>query len=436
MESAIQYITESERAALLERFLRYVRHWTTSDSGAADSGIQPSTERQWDFARLLANELTLHGVQNVVVTDHCYVHGVLPASIGFESAASICLVAHIDTVDEVSGENVQPQVHIAYDGSPIALSGGVMLDPATDSALAAAGANCETVITADGSTLLGADDKAGIAAIMSAVAYLHEHGEVLHGAIEVLFSPDEETGHGMDHVPLLRSKCAYTVDGGNIGELETECFNACKSELTFTGKAMHTGSARPCMVNAVTLAATFLSLLPRHEAPETTDGYLGFYAPMSVSATMETARVTLFLRDFTEDGMEQRKRTVEQLAQAAVASVASCQSTGAVTVVHTEQYKNMKAGLERTPAVVANLVKAYKMAGVPPHFQPIRGGTDGSRLTELGIPTPNIFTGGHNYHSRSEWCSLEQMAKATEVLLQLAVVTAHDTKGETNHASV
>lgn len=429
MEFAIGYTTEKEREALLERFLRYVKIWTTSDSGAADNGIQPSTERQWDFAKILASELTLNGVQNVTITDHCYVHGTLPATPGMEKKPSICLMAHIDTVEEVSGENVQPQVHKDYDGSRIELGSGVVLDPAADEALAEAGRLHETVITTDGSTLLGADDKAGVAAIMGAVAYLNTHTEVAHGPIEIMYSPDEETGHGMDHVPLdlIKSKCAYTVDGGHRGELETECFNAYKSEVTFTGRSLHTGSARPGMVNAIMLASTFLNLLPRQESPETTDGYMGFYAPMSIEGSMESANVTLFLRDFTTDGMEKRKALVETLAQAAAASVYGTAVSGAdlagkVQVVHTEQYKNMKAGMEKAPRVVENLIAAYKAAQVEPVFQPIRGGTDGSRLTEMGIPTPNIFTGGHNYHSRSEWCSLEQMASAMEVLLQLAVI--------------
>ena len=406
--------------------MRYVKIWTTSNSDAADSGIQPSTERQWDFAKMLASELSLNGAENVTITDHCYVHGTVPASKGLEKQPSICLMAHMDTVEEVSGEHVNPQVHRQYDGRILELGSGVILDPKEDAALAEAGAKGETVITTDGSTLLGADDKAGVAAIMTALAYLHEPPEVAHGPVEVMYSPDEETGHGMDHVPLdlIRSKCAYTVDGGHIGELETECFNACKSDITFTGKALHTGSARPGMVNAVTMAATFLSLLPRQEAPETTDGYMGFYAPMTVNGSMEKTEVCLFLRDFTQEGMEKRKSLVEQLAQAAAASTG-----GTVQIKHTQQYKNMKAGMEKAPAVVNNLVAAYKAAQVEPIFQPIRGGTDGSRLTELGIPTPNIFTGGHNYHSRREWCSLEQMAKAAEVLLQLAVIWGRQKSG-------
>ncbi len=434
MEFSIGYIGEKERKALLERFLRYVKIWTTSDSAAADSGIQPSTERQWDFAQMLASELTLNGAQNVTVSDHCYVHGILPASAGFENVPAICLMAHIDTVEEVSGENVQPQVHTEYDGKRIELKDGIVLDPAEDESLALAGRNQETVITTDGTTLLGADDKAGVAAIMTAAVYLHEHPEVKHGEIEIMYSPDEETGHGMDHVPLdvLHARVAYTVDGGHIGELETECFNAYKSELVFTGKALHTGSARPGMVNAVTMAAGFISMLPRHEAPETTDGYMGFYAPMSITGSMESASVCLFLRDFTADGMKKRLALVEQLAQAAAASFG-----GSVQVTHTEQYKNMKAGLEKNPRVVQNLVEAYKAAQVEPVFQPIRGGTDGSRLTEMGIPTPNIFTGGHNYHSRREWCSLEQMTKACEVLLQLAVIWGKNEREEREqHASV
>ena len=253
------------------------------------------------------------------------------------------------------------------------------------------------------------------------VFYILLHPEIQHGPIEVLFSPDEETGHGMDNVPLglVKSKCAYTVDGGHIGELETECFNAYKTDVVFTGLSKHTGSARPDMVNAVTMASYFTSNLPRQEAPETTDGYQGFYAPMEINASIEKSTVSLILRDFTTDGMERRKAFVDSLA-----SVTALAFGGKAEVTHKMQYLNMKSVLDKKPLVVQNLVQAYKKAGVEPVFSPIRGGTDGSRLCELGIPTPNIFTGGHAYHSRYEWASLSQMAKATDVLVKLIQIWA------------
>ncbi len=412
-------INGSEQEMLLERFLRYVKVWSESDSQKADEGVQPSTQRQWDFAKMLASELTLSGASKVQITDYCYVYGMLKASEGLEKVPPICYMAHMDTVEEVTGKDVNPQIHKNYDGTVISLNCGVVLDPDRDENLAAA--KGQTVITTDGTTLLGADDKAGVAAIMTAISYLAAHSEIKHGPIEIIFSPDEETGHGMDHIPLdlIRSKCAYTVDGGHIGELETECFNAYKSEITFTGVSAHTGSARGKLVNAITMASAFLSSLPRQESPETTDGFQGFFAPMTISGSIESARLTIFLRDFSSQGMEKRKTIVSTLAEAAALSFG-----GKVDVVHTEQYQNMKEGLAKNPEVVQNLVKAYEKAGIQPVFPPIRGGTDGSRLTEMGIPTPNIFTGGHNYHSRSEWCSLEQMASAADVLINLAQIAA------------
>ncbi|MBQ7158182.1 MAG: peptidase T [Treponema sp.] len=390
-------ITNEERNATLERFLRYVKIWTTSDGERADQGIQPSTERQWDFARILEAELKGFGLESVQITDYCYVYGFLPATPGKEHVAPICLLAHMDTVDEVSGKDVKPQLRQTDDG--------------------------DTIITSDGTTLLGADDKAGVTAIMSAISFLRAHKEVSHGKIEVIFSPDEETGHGMDHVPLnlISSKCAYTVDGGATGELETECFNAYKSEITFTGKATHTGTARPDMVNAAVMASSFVANLPRHQAPETTDGYQGFYAAMSINGSMERAQVNLLLRDFSKAEMEKRKSFVDLLAQTTAASFG-----GKAEVTHTQQYLNMKEGLEKNPRVVKNLIAAYKAAGIEPIFNPIRGGTDGSRLTEMGIPTPNIFTGGHNFHSRDEWCSLNGLCAACEVLINLARISAEE----------
>lgn len=397
---------------LLNRFIKYVKIHSTSDSNNADNGIQPSTERQFDFAKVLEAEMKEIGLQNVQITEHCYVYGNLPATKGFENVESIALLAHIDTVEEVSGENVKPIIHENLTSEKIILPTGYEI---SDCDLVEAIKNHETIITSDGNTLLGADDKAGVAEIMTAISKIIKEN-IPHKKIEVIFSPDEETGHGMDNVPLnlIKSKAAYTVDGGHIGELETECFNAYKSEITFTGKSKHTGNARPDMVNAITMAAQFLTNLPKHESPETTDGKMGFFAPMTVEGTIEQAKVCVFLRDFDKETMENRKNLIENLAKV----TAQCFS-GKVEVVHTFQYENMKEKMDEHPEVVQNLVNAYKKANVEPIFVPIRGGTDGSRLTEMGIPTPNIFTGGHNYHSRIEWASLEQMMKATEILVNL-----------------
>lgn len=384
-------LSQSDKNALLERFIKYVKIWTTSDSKAADSGMQPSTDRQFDLARLLQKELCELGLKDVQVTEHCYVYGNLPASKGLESEKSFCLLAHLDTVEEVSGQNVKPIITQQ---------------------------NNDTIIHSDGTTLLGADDKAGISAIMQALSYLFQHKELKHGQIEVCFSPDEETGHGMDNVPLnlIKSKQAYTVDGGECGQLEIECFNAYKSEIIFTGVSQHTGTARGKLVNAISMASSFINSLPHHQLPETTDGYMGFYAPMEINGTIEQSNVTLFLRDFDENAMNEKLKTVQTLAESVALSFG-----GKVSVTHTCQYKNMKVGLEKSPATVDNLVQAYKNAGIEPIFTPIRGGTDGSRLTEMGIPTPNIFTGGSNFHSRQEFLSLNALCKCVEVLLNLAV---------------
>ena len=416
----MQFFTQESlvQKELLDRFIKYVKIWTESDSCKADQGIIPSMERERDLAEVLESELKLFGLTDIQITDNCYVYGVLPASEGFENVPSFCLLAHIDTVEEVSGKDVKPIIHSKYDGAKIYLNCGVCLDPETDDNLALAAKNLETIITSDGTTLLGADDKAGVAEIMTTLQYLVGHPELKHGRIEVLFSPDEETGHGMDKVPLdlIKSKFAYTVDGGHVGELETECFNAYGVKISFVGKSTHTGDAmKGKMVNACSIASRFVEMLPNKERPETTCGYEGFYAVMDMNGSIEKCEVSLLLRDFSNEGMQRRIDFVGRLAETVSESFG-----GTCKIEFKEQYKNMKGILDKNPFVVNSLVAAYKKAGVEPVFKPIRGGTDGSRLTELGIPTPNIFTGGHNYHSRSEWASLEQMCSACEVLIHLS----------------
>jgi tripeptide aminopeptidase len=403
--------------SLLERFLRYVALCTMSDTAKADKGKTPSTEGQLELATMLASELSGLGLEEARVTPEGYVRARLSPTKGRESAPAVCFLAHLDTSESASGAGVSPVVKKNYDGSVITLKEGVCLDPAQDLALAQA--RGQTVIHADGTTLLGADDKAGIAEILTALEALKK-GDKPHGLVEVIFSPDEETGHGMDKVPLswMKAKAAYTLDGGGAPEVEAECFNAYKSEVVFRGIARHTGTARPDMVNAVNLAADFIALLPRHESPETTDCRQGFFTSTRVTGVMEKSSVVVLLRDFDSRAMRERLKTVETLA----AAVSRKYTGSAFTVTHTKQYDNMKAGIEKNPLVLDLLVKAIQITGNEPVFKPIRGGTDGSRLTEMGIPTPNIFTGGHNYHSKTEWASLEEMSLAVRVIIDLALL--------------
>ncbi|MBR5400462.1 MAG: tripeptide aminopeptidase PepT [Treponema sp.] len=423
----MNYIYNSNQYAneLLERFLRYVKIWTESDGEAADKGVFPSTQRQFDLARVLEQELKSLGLEQVQVTEDCYVYGFLKENVttsGGPSRASgttaglgspephvvpepvegalndpILFLAHMDTVDEVSGKDVKP-----------------VLEKLTGS-----DGNTDTIIRSDGTTLLGGDDKAGVAAIMSALAYLKQNPDIKHRPVEVIFSPDEETGHGMDRVPLklIKSKYAYTVDGGSEGELESECFNAWAAEVEFTGKACHTGDAKAGgMINANLMASDFASLLPRDKMPETTEGYQGFIALMETRGGIEKATMSLLLRAFNIEEIEQEKQLLEENARI----IQQKYGSGAkVYVKFKQQYLNMKAELDKHPQVVAQLEQAYKDSGVQIIRKPIRGGTDGSRLTEMGIPTPNIFTGGHEFHSRNEWVSLNSMCKAADVLINL-----------------
>lgn len=403
---------------LLNRFLKYTKIWTTSDSANADAQIFPSTENQQIFAQNLKEELSSLGLENVQVTEKSYVYAILKATEGFENSPSFCLLSHLDTSEEVSGKNVNPQVFENYDGSLISLE-NISIDSSGDEELSKIANTGDTLIMTDGTTLLGADDKAGVAEIITAVEFLIQN-KIPHGDIEILFSPDEETGHGMDFVPLnlLKSKHAYTVDGGSQGELETECFNASSATVTFFGKSTHTGTARKQkMINAVMMASKFLENLPHTEFPETTDGYEGFFAPIEISGSVEKAQVYILLRDFEESGIEKRIFQIKKIAESVEFATG-----GKVSVQIKEQYKNMKNALEKSPETVELLKKAYENAGITPDFIPIRGGTDGSRLSEMGIPTPNIFTGGHNFHSRFEWASLNQMTQAVNVLINLAIL--------------
>ena len=398
--------------ALIRRFMSYVTYWTESNRHIEET---PSSAGQWDLAKALQNELKELGIDDVELTDHCYVIARLPASPGKEKIPVIGFLAHLDTASDVSGRNVKPQLVTRYDGEKIELAAGLNLDPRHEPALAAH--KGRALIHASGDTLLGADDKAGIAEIVCAAEYLCAHPEILHGPVEFIFTPDEETGKGLPEFPAgkIKSTVCYTVDGGPIGELEAECFNAWKADIEFTGKVIHIGAARGVLANAVLMAASYAALLPRNESPEATDAYYGYYCPMEIKGELASATLEVFLRDFDTEGMQRRLDALEVFAKTIEAQFPG----GRVIVKPHAQYYNMKAGLDKKPQALELLKNALDNLGIGYHLKPIRGGTDGCRLTELGIPTPNIFTGGRNFHSKLEWIPVSEMCAAFRVLIEL-----------------
>jgi tripeptide aminopeptidase len=400
---------------IVPRFVRYVQYWTESDRHVEET---PSTAGQWELARALAGELKALGLADVELTGHCYVIARMPPSPGKEAVPAVGFLAHIDTAGDVSGKDVRPQVVKNYDGKKIDLAPGLVLDPGIDAGLAAQRGS--TIIHADGNTLLGADDKAGVAEIMAAAEYLLGHPEIPHGPVEIIFSPDEETGKGLPEFPLdrIKSKACYTLDGGPLGELEAECFNASIADIRFQGRVIHLGAARGRLANAVLMAASFAALLPRSESPEAADGYYGYYCPTEIKGDLENASLEVFLRDFERQGMERRIAALDAIAKTVEAQFPG----GKVAVNVKNQYYNMKEKIDQSPEVLEALKQAALNLGIDFRFKPIRGGTDGSRLTELGIPTPNIFTGGRNFHSRLEWVSAPEMVQAAKLVIELVRV--------------
>ncbi|MDR0598653.1 MAG: peptidase T [Treponema sp.] len=417
---------------ILPRFLRYVRVWTTSDRHREET---PSTPGQWELARLLAEELKALGAAGVEITEHCYVIALIPPSAAGEDKPAIGFLAHLDTAQDVSGKDVQPVVVPNYDGKKIILPGRApggaetapppVLDPETDPGLAAQ--RGKSIIHTDGTTLLGADDKAGIAEIMAAAEYLTAHREIRRGPVVVIFSPDEETGKGLPFFPLEQIRAllgggglaaCYTLDGGPLGELEAECFNAIEARVFFSGRVIHLGHARGTLANACLMAAAFAVMLPRSESPEATDGYYGYYCPTEISGGLDRAELEVYIRDFDLDRARERALALESFARAVEAQFPG----GQVRVESKVQYYNMKKNIARRPEVLARLEEAARRAGVAFTLKPIRGGTDGSRLTEMGIPTPNIFAGGRNFHSVTEWASVSDMETACRLVVELVRV--------------
>lgn len=396
---------------VLERFLRYVRVGTTSDRKSDET---PSTPGQWDLARMLEQELAALGLTDIELDEHCYLIARLPATPGYEASPVIGLMAHVDTASDVTGENVKPQVIEHYDGAAVAV-GEYTLDPREFPALLDYVG--DTIVTTDGTTLLGGDDKAGIAEIMTAVHWLVDHPDVPHGEVEIIFTPDEETGRGMDRFPKekLKSRACYTFDGGAEGRIEAECFNAWRCVVSFTGSVIHLGDARGKLVNAVSMAASYITMIPRSESPEATDGYFGYYCPLEIRGNLEQAELDVYLRDHDRTQIERRIEALSAFAAAVEAAFPG----GAVSVKSEKQYLNMYETIQKDPLVMDKLREAMTEAGYTPLMHAIRGGTDGSRLTEMGIPTPNLSAGEFNMHSRLEWVPVGALARVTDVALKL-----------------
>jgi tripeptide aminopeptidase len=409
--------------AARDRFVRYARVHTSSLEG---SDSFPSTPQQWDLLRLLEQELLELGLEDVELDGHGYVTATLPPTVEHE-VPTIGFLAHVDTFPDVPGENVDPQV-VVYEGGRLQLPGDakVALDPAESPELERHVGH--ELVTSDGTTLLGADDKAGIAEIVTAVAYLKDRPELPHGRIRVAFNPDEEIGAGTDHLDLDRLGCvaAYTLDGSTAGELEQESFNALQLTVVFRGVSTHTGTAKGKLVNPVRILADFVASLPRELAPETTEGYEGFVHPHVAQADAEQARCVLILRDHDWGLLQQHEALTRRLAEEAAARFPG----SSVELTVKEQYRNMKEFIDRDPRVMAAAEEAYRREGIEPKRVAIRGGTDGSRLSERGLPTPNLFTGGHDYHSRREWVCVRDMGSAAAVVVHLAQVWAERTAPE------
>ena len=395
---------------ILERFLRYVVVDTMSIEALAEKK-HPSFEGEWDLLRLLEKELKEIGLKDVSLDEYGYLLGRLPATA--PDLPAVAFSAHVDTADDVDGNHVKPVVN-DYEGGDIKLRNGLVIEAAKNPELAQyAGSK---IITSEGDTLLGCDDKGGIAEIMTAVSYLAKHPEIRHGEVEVLFSPDEETGFGMSFFDAtkLHSKAFYTVDGGERYSVEMECFNAATVKVHFAGVSYHLGAARGRMVNALTMAAAYINALPQAESPEATDGRYGYYCAQTANGTATDMDVTVYLRDFDYENLMRRIDVMKQLGTA----IEALYIGGKVTVDAKVSYLNMGEASKKNPKAVDAIMRAGEILGQPLKKQIIRGGTDGSHIAQsIGIPCPNLYTGGHNYHSRYEWAALDAMADCTSLII-------------------
>ena len=399
------------KETVIERLVRYTTIDTQSNEA---SQTTPSTEKQWDLLRLLETELKEIGMQDVAIDEYGYLFATLPANTDKE-IPTIGFLAHVDTATDFTGTNVKPQRWDNYDGGDLQLNEEVVLSPSMSPELT--GYVGQTLITTDGTTLLGADDKAGIVEIMTAMEYLIEHPEIKHGELRVGFTPDEEIGRGPHKFDVARFNAdfAYTMDGGPLGELEYESFNAAYAKVTTFGTNVHPGSAKNKMVNSITAAIKFQEMMPKEAVPELTDGRDGFIHLMEFNGTIEKTVMEYIIRDHDHDKFEAKKTLVKQ----AVDTLKAEYGDAAVTLEMGDQYYNMGDKIEPVKHIVDIAHKAMTNLGITPIVKPIRGGTDGSQLSYMGLPTPNIFAGGENMHGKYEYVSAETMVKATEVIIEM-----------------
>ncbi|HHT22978.1 MAG TPA: peptidase T [Bacteroidales bacterium] len=400
---------------ITERFLKYVSFHTTSDE---NTKMTPSTPGQMVFAKYLAEELKSIGMKEVTLDENGYVMATLPANTDKEDVPTIGFIAHMDTSPDASGKNIKPRIIENYDGGDILLNDEKAIVLETELYPEILQYKGNDIIVTDGTTLLGADDKAGIAEIVTAMEYLIAHPEIKHGKIRVGFTPDEEIGQGADHfdVEAFGAEWAYTMDGSTLGELEYENFNAAVAIVTINGLNVHPGYAKHKMKNSMRIATQFVSMLPRHETPEHTEGYEGFYHLVGMEGTVEKTTLTYIIRDHDRDKFENRKKEIKHLGNKINAEFG--ENTAVVEM--RDQYYNMREKVEPVMHIVDLAFEAMKENDIEPIVKPIRGGTDGSRLSYEGLPCPNIFAGGHNFHGRFEYLPIQNMEKAMMVIVKIA----------------
>ena len=398
---------------LIKRFVKYAKVHTTSSE---DSETVPSTEIQKNLGKILVEDLKEIGLSDAYMDDKGYVYATLKANTD-KNLKKIGFIAHMDTSPAASGENVNPQIHRNYDGGDIVVNKekNIVLSPNEFSILSEKLG--KTIITSDGTTLLGADDKAGITEIIEALKYIIENPQIEHSDIKVCFTPDEEVGRGADFFDVegFNTDFAYTVDGGEIGELEYENFNASSVDIKIIGKSVHPGSAYNVMINAAAVATEFHSMVPQNEVPEKTKGYEGFYMLTYIGGEVDEAKLSYILRDFDLDGLNQRKAKIEEIAK----TLQQKYGEDRIIVEIKDSYYNMKEKIEPVMYIIDLAKKAMKDADIEPKIVPIRGGTDGARISYMGIPTPNLFTGGYNFHGYYEYAVAEEMEKAKEVIINI-----------------
>lgn len=411
---------------IIDRFIGYVTVDTESDP---ESNTTPSTAKQWDLANKLVEELKHIGLTDVSIDDKSYVMATLPSNLEYE-VPTIGFVSHFDTTPDFTGKDVKPQIVKNYDGGDIVLNAAqnIVLSPSYFKDLLLY--KGQTLITTDGTTLLGADDKAGITEIMTAMEYLVQNPQIKHGTLKVCFTPDEEIGRGADHfdVEKFGADWAYTMDGSQIGELEYENFNAAGVKIRFKGKSVHPGYAKGKMINSMLLANKFIGKLPKDETPETTKNYEGFFHVTNIQGSIEDTLVQLIIRDHNRKKFEKRKELVEEIV-AKINKKYHKQFGEDIAVLEIkDQYYNMREKVEPVMHIVKLAEQAMKELNIKPLIKPIRGGTDGSRLSFMGLPCPNIFAGGHNFHGKYEYVPVESMQKAVEVIVKIAELNAIQNK--------